>query len=532
MQKPNLTQQKYTENAANIQLVMPINFEVLIPENDSVRLLSQIVEELDFTDLKMAYSSKGRNPEIPPRILFQVLVYAYMNSIYSSRKIETACKRDINFMWLLEGHPAPDHNTISRFRTLRLANCMEKLFNQLVAKLSELGEIQFKNLFVDGTKIESAANKYSFVWKKAVNKNEAKLAVNAEKLINEINAAYHTEFIAADHLAETLSLIDDYLTKEKERQGVTFVSGIGKRKSPLQRYAEKISDYLKRQQKYEEYNELFQGRNSFSKTDTDATFMHMKEDHMRNSQLKPGYNIQIGVEGGYVVGIDVSSERSDQLAFVPFLAKLEKNLPQKFRNVTADAGYESEENYLYLKKHKQRAFIKPQIYEQWKKRSFKNLIGKRENMTYLKEDAYLCNQGRKLKNIGTSARTSKSGYKSELTVYECESCQDCPVKSKCTKAKENRKVEASKKFLKLRERSWKNIMTPKGILLRMNRSIQVEGAFGVMKEDYGFRRFLTRGKRNVGIEYLLLSFGFNINKLHQKIQTERTGLLLYEKEVA
>lgn len=528
-------QRDYTKNSGNYQLVIPMDFEILIPKDDSVRLLSQITEELDYRNLSMAYSVKGRNPAIPPKIMFQVLVYAYMNKIYSSRRIEEACRRDINFMWLIQGHNAPDHNTIARFRTGRLSECVEDLFNQLVVKLSEVGEIKYENIFIDGTKIEANANKYSFVWKKTVNKNEAKLQVKVNQLIEKINEEYKTEYEITEScdIQNLLESVLTYLNEIKEKENIEFVSGKGKRKTNLQRLVETTEEFLERQMKYSEYNKIFEGRNSFSKTDTDATFMHMKDDHMRNAQLKPGYNIQIGVEGGYVVGVDVSSERSDQLTLIPFLEKLEENLPQKYENVIADAGYESEENYVYLEQHQQNAYIKPQVYEQWEKKSFKNLIGKRENMTYDEIwDEYTCNQGRKLKNIGISNRKSKSGYISEITIYECESCENCKVKSKCTKAKGNRRMEVSKTFIGKRAKSLENITTKKGIMLRMNRSIQVEGAFGVLKEDYGYRRFLTRGKKNVFVEFLLLCFGFNINKLHNKIQNNKCNKLLYEKVIA
>jgi transposase len=194
MRNPIVQQKDYTKNSGNYQLVIPMNFEILIPKDDSVRLLSQITEELDYRNLAMAYSIKGRNPAIPPKIMFQVLVYAYMNKIYSTRKIEEACKRDINFMWLIQGHNAPDHNTIARFRTGRLSECIEDLFNQLVVRLSEIEEIKYENIFIDGTKIEANANKYSFVWKKAVNKNEVKLQEKVKQLIEKINAEYRTEY--------------------------------------------------------------------------------------------------------------------------------------------------------------------------------------------------------------------------------------------------------------------------------------------------------------------------------------------------
>lgn len=530
-----LTQKDYTQNSGSYQLVLPLNIEFLIPKDDPVRLLSQIMEELDYTKLMKAYSSKGRNPVVSPKTLFQVLVYAYMNNIYTSRMIEKACRRDLNFMWLLQGQKAPDHNTIARFRNGRLSNVINGLFNQVVVKLSGLGEVKFDNIFIDGTKIEANANKYSFVWKKAVNKNELKMREHIKSFIGSINTEFQTNYIFSDEddVATLLKDILSTLNHIKSRLNLEFVHGIGKRKTSLQRTIEKAEDYLLRQSKYNEYNDTFNGRNSFSKTDKDATFMHMKEDHMRNAQLKPGYNVQIGVEGEYVVGVDISSERSDQLTLIPFLQKLDKSLPEKFKNVVADAGYESEENYVYLAEHQQKAFIKPQIYDGMKKISFKKNISKRENMLYDKlKDEYTCHNGKKLTNIGKSTRKSVSGYKAEITLYECERCEGCPYKEKCTKAAGNRKMQASKVFIKMREASLNNITTPYGILLRMNRSIQVEGAFGVLKEDYGFRRFLTRGQKNVETEFLLLSIGYNINKLHTKIQNGRCGRSLHQKEIA
>ena len=254
---------------------------------------------------------------------------------------------------------------------------------------------------------------------------------------------------------------------------------------------------------------------------------------MKNGQLKPGYNIQIGVEGEYIVGVDVSSERSDQLTLIPFLDKLEKDLPEKFENVIADAGYESEENYMYLSKHNQKSYIKPQNYEKSKSKKFKEDISKRENMAYnIEEDYYICAYGKKLVPVSSKFKTSKSGYNSIVTIYESESCDKCPYKNKCTKAKGNKRLHVSKDFIKKRKESLNNITTPEGKLLRVNRSIQVEGAFGVLKQDYGFRRFLLRGKKNIKTEFMLLSFGYNIQKLFNKCIQNRKGILLHEMKIA
>lgn len=524
----------YTQYNGCYQLVLPLNYEVLIPEDDSVRLLSQILEGLNYERLCQAYSSTGRKPAVEPKILFKVLTYAYMSNIYSSRKIEKACKRDINFMWLLEGRQAPDHSTIARFRKEYLADALEDLFYQMVQYLHNIGEIKFENLFVDGTKIEANANRYTFVWKKVVNKNEVKMFLKIQSCIDEINLAYVTNFsVTKETLLNDLKRTIYYLEEKRQQEHIEFVHGIGKRKTQLQKFMENLQGFYERQEKYDTHNKLFEGRNSYSKTDPDATFMRMKDDHMRNAQLKPGYNVQIGVEGEYVTGVGVFQDRSDTATLIPFLKDMESHLNTGYQNIIADSGYESEENYIYLEEKGQAYYIKPQTYEKWKKKSFKKDISKRENMVYDSEkDQYTCHHGKQLKPIGISHRTSVTGYRSEITVYECEDCGDCPNKAKCTKAKGNRKMQVSKKFVEKRQISYENITSEKGILLRVNRSIQVEGAFGVLKNDYDFSRFLTRGKNNVKNEFILLCLGYNINKLHAKIQNERVGKLLHELKTA
>lgn len=315
------------------QLFLPINTEVFIPKDDSVRLLDEILDHLDYSQLNNSYSHLGRNPSITPKTLFKVLVYAYMNNIYSTRMIEKACRRDINFIWLLAGEKVPDHNNIARFRTGRLAPFVEDLFSQLVTFLADKGEISYKNLFIDGTKLEANANKYSFVWRKASEKNEVKLYENLKNLVFEISEKYQLQYEDFENqpTIKAIHRLIKILENQKDLMKIEFVYGKGKRKNPIQRYLEKLYEFKDRQGKYDSNNSIFDGRNSFSKTDKDATFMHMKDDHMRNSQLKPGYNVQVGVEGEYIVSVGIFSERSDQLTLKPFLENLKKQLPMKFQ---------------------------------------------------------------------------------------------------------------------------------------------------------------------------------------------------------
>ena len=517
------------------QIGFPISFENIIPDSDSVRVLYDVMEGLDYTELNRTYSTIGRNPALLPKTMFAIIVYGYMEGIYSSRALEKACKRDINFKWLLQGQQPPEHNSIDRFRRERLAGCIENLFNQLVKKLRELNEIQFKNIFIDGTKIEAYANRYTFVWKKATDKFESKLQKNIKESLVRMNHDLNLCFIITDAKisVQNANYLLDILSTMVKDNNIEFVYGKGKRKSKLQRYTEQLNEFIEKQSKYDKYNSIFNGRNSFSKTDHDATFMHMKEDHMKNGQLKPAYNIQIGVEGEYIVGVDISNERSDQLTLIPFLDRLEKNLNEKYESVTADAGYESEENYAYLESKKQKAFIKPANYEKSKTKKFKNDISKKENMHYnSQEDYYICASGKKMLLKGTRKKKTKSGYEATISIYECESCDGCKYKSKCTKAKGNKQIHVAKNFMRLRKNSLENITTPKGILLRMNRSIQVEGAFGVIKEDYCFRRFLMRGNIKVRTEFLLMAFGYNVNKLHNKTIKNRNGELLHKHQAS
>jgi transposase len=535
MLKINLQQKDYKAEQRSYQLFLPINYEVIIPEDDSVRLLSQICEELDYTELYRAYSSEGRNPATKPKILFKVLTYAYMDFTYSSRKIESACRRDINYMWLLAGEPVPDHSTINRFRKDRLGESMEGLFYQLVQKLCEVGEVKYENVFQDGTKIEANANRYTFVWRKAVEKNEAKMLLKVQALAEEIVKIYHTEFtVSKETVNEDMAKMAEFLEKKKAEENVEFVHGSGKRKSNLQKLLEALYSYQERQKGYDENNKTFDGRNSYSKTDKDATFMRMKDDHMRNGQLKPAYNVQLAVEAEYVIGVGIFPNANDIATLKPMIENMiNYNKNMKIHRFIGDSGYESEENYTYLEGLGIEYFIKPQSYEQQKKRSFKNNIGKRENMTYNPEtDEYTCHNNRQLKPVYTFNKKSATGYVSEATVYECESCEGCPHKAKCTKSKGNRRMEVSKKFIAHRQKSYENITTEIGVKLRVNRSIQSEGVFGVLKEDRQFDRFLTRGKQNVKTELLLLCFGYNINKLHAKIQNERCGKDLHELKAA
>ena len=497
------------------QIALPISTERIIAANDSVRILDEMIDKINISFNKY----RKNNHLTSDKTMLKIIIYGNMEQVTSVRKLEKACRRDINFKWLLQDEAQPSKSSIGRY-IQNNEKVLTAVLNEVVKYLISEDEITYEEVYIDGTKIEANANKYSFVWRKAVEKHDARLNKKIEEIMIEINDEYKTTY-NANQVTECL----EFLSYKIRTNKIVFVHGKGKRKTQIQRDYEALSGYIERKHRYSDYNSTFNGRNSFSKTDKDATFMHMKEDHMRNSQLKPGYNMQIAVNSEYIVGLDISSERSDQLTLIPLLEKLKKNLPQKHTNIVADAGYESEENYQYLKDNSQTSYIKPQNYEQMKKRSYKKWVGKKENMQYdIVLDEYTCINGRKIKYRNERYRKSKSGYKSHIKVYECDDCTNCKYKSRCVRSKYenyNKKLWVADNFAKYREESLKNIKTAQGIILRINRSIQVEGAFGVLKQDYGFRRLKRRGYSSVKSEFTLLCIAYNINKYSNKKEQNR-----------
>ena len=520
----------YTAYGSGYQLKLPMETEILIPEDDPVRLLSAICERIDYEELYATYSEEGR-PGYSPRILFKVITYAYMRKLYSTRAIEGACRENIKFMYLLEDQPAPDHNTIGRFRKQRLREAMEGLFHQLVELLGKAGEIDLRTVFIDGTKIEAQANRYTFVWKKSVEKRLAKLMGKMRSewpKLWERNGLHETrpEKIQTHHVKKLLKR----LKARAKEQGLVFVYGKGKRKPSLQRDIETVSEWLRRMKEYQNSLHICGERGSYSKTDKDATFMHVKEDHMKNGQLKPCYNVNVATASEYVIGSYLSADCTDTNTLIPFT----KQLPMdKIQRLVADAGYESEENYTYFESLEHTdAYIKPANHEQKKRKKYRTDPGRRENMAYdVEKDEYTCVQGKHLKLAEVKQKTTKTGFQTETFVYLCEDCQGCPCKEKCIRKGTSKKpleertksLYVNKNFLRQREEMEQRITSEEGCLLRVNRSIQAEGSFAMTKEDMQFRRFLTRGKYNVTVEWFLLCFAYNVLKLDHKAKTDRLG---------
>ena len=328
-----------------------------------MRLLSQFVEEMDLTELYSTYS-KIRENQVSPMNMLKIMLYGYMNGLYSSRDIETACRRDINFMFLLEGASPPGHSTFARFRSLHFAPCAKRLLAEVTKFLYKIGEISGKSIFIDGTKIEACTNKYTFVWKKAVTENLSKLLIKIADLVKECEELYGIKLIYKDKVQmKHVKKLRKKLYELKNLERIEFIHGFGKRKTTLQKSIDKLEEYLL---KFKEYNKKVYtcgNRNSYSKTDIYATFMTMKENAMKNGQLKPAYNVQHVVDAEYITWLTVAPELTDITTLIPFLKRMEENSNFKYLKIVDDAGYESEENYSFIEENNQISFIKPANYE-------------------------------------------------------------------------------------------------------------------------------------------------------------------------
>jgi len=501
-------------------MLLPPSLEELIPEGHLVRVVNAMVDELDIEPLEREYKGGGTSA-YHPKMLLKVIIYAYTQRVFSSRRIAKELRENVNYMWL-SGMSRPDHRTINRFRGEVMRKVVEEVFYGIVDQLIERGYIDLEKYFIDGTKMEANANRYSFVWRKSTDKYRAKLQEKVKALLDEIGEIEEVEEKEyGDKDLEEVGEGKEINTEELKKAAEKINEAL--RKDPKNKKLKKAKrslekDFIPRQEKYERYGETFKGRNSFSKTDEDATFMRMKEDHMRNGQLKPGYNIQMGTENQFVVGFSIHQRAGDTSCLKEHLDQLREWLGEYPEGLIADAGYGSEENYDYLKKRNITAYVKYNTFHYEQKRRYKKKKPYRaDNFTHLPEqDQYVCPQGKKLNYQFTKKHKSYNGYVSSRRVYECIDCQGCPVKNECTKSKYNRRIYIGVELQEMKKTAQELLLSPLGLEMRSRRPIEVEAVFGRLKQNWGFRRFLLRGIEKVNTEWGILCMAHNIAKVAVK----------------
>ena len=498
------------------QLQLPTDLEMLVPPGHVVRVVDAAIEKMDLGALLRQYKGGGTS-SYHPGMMLKVLVYAYSQRVYSSRQMAKALRENVNFMWL-SGNSRPDFRTINRFRGTVMKEVVEEVFGAVLQLLIEDGYVRLEHYFLDGTKVESKANRYRWVWAKSTKKNREKLQEKVRGLLEEIERENEAE--NEDYGDEDLEELGaggpiDAEKLEKRIEELNERLRRGPQDKKLAKAVKKLEgEYLPRQKKYEEQERKLAGRNSYAKTDEDATFMRMKEDRMKNGQLKPAYNVQVGTENQFVVGYSLHQRPGDTGCLVPHLEQVKRQVGRLPEKVIADAGYGSEENYTYLQEHGVGNFVKYPGFDREQRPRYQPSGFELSRFVYDAErDEFRCPAGRRVVYRYSRGHTTDNGYRSQRRHYECHSCRGCRWKGDCTRAAGNRWIQVSFTLEAIRARARDNLQSQQGQILRARRAAEVESVFGRLKHNWGFRRFRLAGLEKVKAEWGLLSIAHNLTKL-------------------
>ena len=488
-------------------LLFPPSLEEKIPATHSVRVVNTVIDNLNVDSILDSYRGGG-NSCFHPRQMLKILVYAYLNNIYSSRRIEQCLQENIYYMWL-GGGITPDHRTINYFRGKRLKGCFDTLFTQIVELLHKEGFVSLQVQYIDGTKIESAANKYSFVWRGSVDKYDTRLREKTDAILRDI------EQVIEEESKDT--------TKDIELTTEEFSSRVERIKERMQRdgmtkqqrkQIKELDSAVEKMAEYDHKKEVLGSRNSYSKSDEDATFMRMKEDAMLNGQLKPGYNVQISTENQFITNYGIYQRPTDTGTLIDYLESFKERYGIKSKEVVADAGYGSEQNYNYMLENEMVPYVKYNYFHKEQKRKQRNNPYLQQNLIYDKEqDVFICPNNKTLIHTDTYTRTTELGYESKVDKYECEDCSDCPLKKVCTKARGNREIEVNHTLNEYKRQVRELLTSERGLYHRSKRPVEPEAVFGQIKDAHHFRRFRLRSLPKVNIEFGLIAMAHNLQKL-------------------
>ena len=422
-----------------------------IPLNAPVRLINQIVDNLDIGEIIETYKGGGTS-SYHPRMMLKLVLYSYL----------------------------------------------------------DMGYLSLDVVYTDGTKMESRANRYTFVWRKTVEKNRVKLEAKIRKVLEQIEEGIYLDNqvneeppipINSEELQKRIAQINREKLSKEEKKAVKTLE----------------EKHLPKLKEYENHLETLGNRNSYSKTDQDATFMRMKDDHMKNGQLKPAYNLQIGTENQFFTHFDFFPNPTDFLTFIPFNNGFKERYDKMPKKVVTDSGYGSEENYEFMQNNNIEAFVKYPGFHAEQKKSWKNNAFISQNLFYNKEkDYFVCPMGQHMEKVGTSTRKSESGYVSNTTLYQAKRCAGCPLKCLCHNAKGNRQIEVNHQLNEYRRKARELLTSEEGLYHRSRRPIEPEAVFGQTKANKQYYRFRHFGLDKIKTDFAIFAVAFNIGKLCNK----------------
>ena len=493
-------------------MLFPPSLDELIPSNHVVRIVSAVIDRLDISGILSTYRGGG-NSCFDPRMMLKVLIYAYLNNVYSSRKIERMLAENICFMWL-SGMSRPDYRTINYFRGKRLKTGIDNVFTQVVELLHQEGLVTLNVQYIDGSKVESSANKYTFVWRKSVEKYDSKLKQKTDALLKQIEEKYAIE-CEEDTSAGELT-VEDFSERLERLSEKIDESEISRQEA---RTIKKIKEEsIPKMEEYREHLEIMGERNSYSKTDHDATFMRMKEDHMMNGQLKPGYNVQISTENQFITHYGIYQRPTDTLTYITYQKAFRDRYGRFSDSNVADSGYGSEENYKFMTDNGIAPYVKFNMFHVEQKKKYSNNPFLPQNLFYNEKDNYyVCPMGQHMDFVREEKRYTESGFEQTVSIYMARRCHGCPLRAKCHKAKGNRIIEVNHRLNAYKDMVRSLLTSEEGLMHRSRRPIEPEAVFGQLKANGMFKRFRLKGLSGTGIEFGLKAIAHNLMKLSNKV---------------
>lgn len=496
-------------------ILFPQRLDKDIAENDPVRVVDTVIDNLKLENFHKLYKERGRSP-YHPKMMLKAVIYGYMNNLYSCRRIASSLKRDIHFIWLA-GYEQPDFNTINRFRN-RVKEEINHVFTQLVLILAEKGFITLEVEYIDGTKIESKANRYTFVWRKTTEKNRARLMAKIKALLEQVDEAIAQENATDDNVREftpaDLMAVADELNRSLQEKPDPATKEEKHYRKEKEKQIKQLKEHAGKLEGYDRKLRILGGRNSYSKTDPDATFMRMKEDAKNNGQAKPGYNLQIGSENQFILDYGLFQFPGDPFTMIPFLnsfAGRYRKLPDK---AVADSAYGSEENYRFMDEAGIAAYVKYNMFHREQRADYEPDPFSPQSLYYNAEgDYYVCPMGQRMERVGTVQSKTESGYVTESARYKARRCEGCPLRGSCFKAKGDRIIEVNHRLNEYRRKARERLTSEEGIKHRGRRCIEPEAVFGQMKYNMAYKRFRHLGIDKVKMDFVFFAIAFNLKKM-------------------
>ena len=503
---------------------MPLFVSDFLDICDPVLTFDRFMEEINLEKyLKNVPKHFTGRFRYDPVSMLKTILFGFMaNGYISLRELEDSCRVNLRFMYLMD-HKTPSYRTFGYFINEILSDSIEEIFCDINKKIFEIENVDLHHLYIDGSKFEANANKYSWVWKKATEKSRYRLFDKITRLFTEINQQLRftgMQFcINTEYAPEYLRQAADRYSEMHQLDETQFVKGRGHHKTIQQRHYEKLIEYAS---KLEEYVEKIQicgeERNSYSKTDHSATFMRIKTDYMGNDQLLPAYNVQIGVADEYIAVVDVNQYRSDMDCFVPLMDKFRSYYGHYPKYPVADAGYGNYNNYIFCEQNGMEKYMKfPMFKKETEDSKYREDPFRAVNFPIGDDGIMRCPNGKAF-HLQYRQNVKGNAYGRQEEVYQCEDCNGCPFAERCKKTDKNRTVRINQELTAMHREVVSNLESIHGALLRMNRSIQAEGTFGIMKSDRWYKRIVRRGINSVKLEVFLVSIGQNLYKFNNKLK--------------